>query len=43
MRRLAKDLQPTKMTDIAAMVALFRPGPMDLIPDFIKGKKDQKQ
>lgn len=40
MRRLAKDLKPTKMTDLAAMVALFRPGPMDLIPDFIKGKKD---
>ena len=38
MRRLAKDLKPNKITDIIAMVALFRPGPMDLIPSFIKGK-----
>lgn len=40
MRRLAKDLQPTKITDITAMVALYRPGPMDLIPMFIEGKKN---
>ena len=40
MRRLAKDLQPNKLTDITAMVALYRPGPMDLIPTFIAGKKD---
>lgn len=42
MRRLAKDLQPTVLTDITAMVALYRPGPMDLIPMFIRGKKDPK-
>ena len=36
MRRLAKDLKPNKMSDITAMVALYRPGPMDLIPSFIK-------
>lgn len=40
MRRLAKDLQPTKITDIAAMIALYRPGPMDLIPIFLEGKKN---
>lgn len=40
MRRLAKDLKPSRMTDITAMVALFRPGPMDLIPSFIKGKRN---
>jgi DNA polymerase-3 subunit alpha len=40
MRRLAKDLQPSKITDITAMVALFRPGPMDLIPSFIEGKNN---
>ncbi len=39
-RRLAKDLIPTKITDITAMVALYRPGPMDLIPMFIEGKKN---
>src|SRR3989344_6526258 len=38
MRRLAKDLQPNKLTDIIAMVALFRPGPMELIPMFLNGK-----
>ncbi len=42
MRRLAKDLKPTKMTDIAAMVALYRPGPMDLIPLFLENKKNPK-
>lgn len=40
MRRLAKDLQPSKMSDISAMVALYRPGPMDLIPAFLEGKKN---
>ncbi len=43
MRRLAKDLQPTKMSDITAMVALYRPGPMDLIPLFLEGKKNLKK
>lgn len=43
MRRLAKDLKPTKITDISAMVALFRPGPMDLIPSFLENKKNPKQ
>lgn len=42
MRRLAKDLQPELMSDVTAMVALYRPGPMDLIPTFIKGKKNPK-
>ena len=40
MRRVAKQLQPSKFSDLVAMVALYRPGPMTLIPDFIKGKKD---
>ncbi len=38
MRRLAKDLKPNKLSDIIAMVALFRPGPMELIPIFLEGK-----
>ena len=42
MRRLAKDLKPEKITDITAMVALYRPGPMDLIPTFIEGKNNSK-
>ena len=43
MQRLARDLQPEKLTDITAMVALYRPGPMDLIPVFIAGKKNPKR
>ncbi|MFA5136693.1 MAG: DNA polymerase III subunit alpha [Patescibacteria group bacterium] len=43
MRRLAKDLKPSKMSDITAMVALFRPGPMDLIPMFLEGKRNPKK
>lgn len=42
MRRLSRDLQPSKLSDITAMVALYRPGPMDLIPIFIKGKKNPR-
>ncbi|HOP38757.1 MAG TPA: DNA polymerase III subunit alpha [Candidatus Woesebacteria bacterium] len=38
MRRIAKSLKPNKFSDITAMVALYRPGPMDLIPRFIEGK-----
>ena len=43
MRRLAKDLIPTKISDISAMVALYRPGPMDLIPIFLEGKKNSEK
>ncbi|NCN07007.1 MAG: DNA polymerase III subunit alpha [Candidatus Pacebacteria bacterium] len=42
MRRVARTLQPTQFSDIMAMVALFRPGPMDLIPQFIEGKHNPK-
>jgi DNA polymerase-3 subunit alpha len=38
MRRVAKSLQPSQFSDITAMLALYRPGPMDLIPRFIEGK-----
>ena len=38
MRRLAKQLRPDVFSDIVALIALYRPGPMALIPDFIKGK-----
>ncbi len=40
MRRVAKNLKPTRFSDITAMVALYRPGPMELIPDFIEGKEN---
>ena len=38
MRRVARTLRPNQFSDITAMVALYRPGPMDLIPQFIEGK-----
>jgi len=38
MRRYIKELKPTSFSDIAAMVALYRPGPMEQIPTFIKAK-----
>ena len=43
MRRLARDLKPTKFSDISAMVALFRPGPMEWIPTFIQSKENPKK
>jgi len=42
MRRVARSLKPNQFSDITAMVALFRPGPMDLIPQFIEGKHNPK-
>jgi len=38
MRRYIKELKPSKFMDIAAMVALYRPGPMEHIPTFVKAK-----
>ncbi len=38
MRRYIKELKPTNFSDISAMVALYRPGPMEQIPTFIKAK-----
>ncbi len=40
MRRVAKTLKPARFSDITAMVALYRPGPMELINDFIDGKNN---
>lgn len=38
MRSVLKDLKPTCFEDIIAVNALFRPGPMDQIPEFIRRK-----
>ncbi|MDE2572865.1 MAG: DNA polymerase III subunit alpha [bacterium] len=43
MRRYLVDLQPTSLDDLVAMNALYRPGPMDWIPDFIAGKRGRKK
>jgi len=38
MKRYLKQLKPTELEDIIAMVSLYRPGPMEFIPDYIAGK-----
>jgi len=43
MKRYLKELKPTELEDIIAMVALYRPGPMELIPDFIARKHGLKE
>jgi DNA polymerase-3 subunit alpha len=43
MRRYLKQLKPTGIEDITAMVALYRPGPMQHIPDYIAGKNKTKE
>ncbi|MFZ2774458.1 MAG: DNA polymerase III subunit alpha [Candidatus Moraniibacteriota bacterium] len=43
MKRYLKLLEPSVFEDIIAMVALYRPGPMDWIPDFISRKHGHKK
>ncbi len=40
MKELMKQVKPVRFADIVALVALFRPGPLQLAPDFIKRKND---
>ena len=42
MTRYLKDLKPSQITDINAMVALYRPGPMESIPSYIERKHNPK-
>jgi DNA polymerase-3 subunit alpha len=42
MQGMLKDAKPDRFEDIIALVALYRPGPMDLIPDFCKRKHGEK-
>ncbi|MDD2282574.1 MAG: DNA polymerase III subunit alpha, partial [Eubacteriales bacterium] len=41
MRKVLSELQPTVFEDIIALVALYRPGPMEQIPNFIASKHGQ--
>jgi DNA polymerase-3 subunit alpha len=43
MKRYMRELKPTEFEDIIAMVALYRPGPMEWIPDYIAGKHGKKK
>ncbi|KKP92313.1 MAG: polymerase III alpha subunit protein [Parcubacteria group bacterium GW2011_GWA1_36_12] len=43
MKRYLKELHPTTFEDITAMVALYRPGPMQFIPDYIERKHGKQK
>jgi DNA polymerase-3 subunit alpha len=43
MKRYLRDLKPTEFDDIIAMVALYRPGPMQFIDSFIKRKHGEEK
>lgn len=43
MTRFLKELKPTNIFDINAMVALYRPGPMAFIPDYIERKHNPEK
>jgi len=43
MKDLMKQVRPDRFGDIVALVALFRPGPLELAPDFIKRKRGEEK
>jgi DNA polymerase-3 subunit alpha len=40
MKSFMKELKPENIEDVIAGIALYRPGPMDFIPKYLKGKND---
>jgi len=40
MKKFMRDLQPSSMEDIIAGISLYRPGPMDSIPTYVRNKKN---
>ncbi len=42
MQKYLRELRPTELSDLIAMNALYRPGPMDYIPSFIRRKNGQE-
>ena len=43
MRKYLRDLKPEKFDDLIAMVALYRPGPMEYLPSYIRRKHGQEK
>ncbi len=43
MKNFMKELKPECLEDVIAGIALYRPGPMDFIPNYIKGKKHPEE
>lgn len=42
MKNFMKELKPTSLEDMIAGISLYRPGPMDFIPKYIKGKNNSQ-
>lgn len=42
MRRCIRELKPTSLREVAALIALYRPGPMEHIPTYIKARQGQE-
>ena len=43
MQNFMKELKPQNFEDIVAGISLYRPGPMDFIPNYIKGKNNRDE
>jgi DNA polymerase III subunit alpha len=43
MKRICVEMKPNALGDVIALVALYRPGPMEWIPDYIAGKLGRKK
>ena len=43
MKKYLRELKPTRLEDLVAMNALFRPGPMQYIPQFIRRKHGEEK
>lgn len=42
MKQFMKELQPNRLEDLIAGISLYRPGPMEFIPKYVKGKNNQE-
>ena len=43
MKSFMKELKPTSLEEVTAGISLYRPGPMDFIPDYIRGKNNPEK
>ena len=43
MKRYLKELKPTELEDIIVMISLYRPGPMELIPEYLSRRHGRKK
>lgn len=43
MKQFMKELKPTRLEDLIAGISLYRPGPMDFIPKYVKGKNSGEE